>query len=364
MSTGMSSSSTSASPFIQNAWYVAGWDREFTTAPRARTLLNQPVVLYRTPDGKPVALEDRCCHRHYPLSMGKTIGDTIQCGYHGLRFDPAGTCVEIPGQDMIPRSAKVRSYPTVEKYGWVWIWMGDPARADLSLIPNWWWCEHKDWAFIKPDLLYINCNYELVTDNLLDVTHLAYVHLTSIGTSAITEFPINTSRDGDKVRMTRWVVDRPAPPMYQKFGQYPGNADRCQMVEFQPPAFCVNFAQVADTGTGAPEGKPGTRRIEIMALSAPTPETETSTHYFFGFVRNFGVGDAELHKMIETNFTNVFREDVAVLNAQQQRMTQMPNAPEIDIKVDGPPKLARLVVSRLKAAETAEAIKPMVSAAE
>jgi phenylpropionate dioxygenase-like ring-hydroxylating dioxygenase large terminal subunit len=265
---------------------------------------------------------------------------------------------------MIPRSAKVRSYPTVEKYGWVWIWMGDPARANLSLIPNWWWCEHKDWAFIKPDLLYINCNYELVTDNLLDVTHLAYVHLTSIGTSAITEFPINTSRDGDKVRMTRWVVDRPAPPMYQKFGQYPGNADRCQMVEFQPPAFCVNFAQVADTGTGAPEGKSGTRRIEIMALSAPTPETETSTHYFFGFVRNFGVGDAELHKMIETNFTNVFREDVAVLNAQQQRMTQMPNAPEIDIKVDGPPKLARLVVSRLKAAEAANAEHPMVTAAE
>jgi hypothetical protein len=100
-----------------------------------------------------------------------------------------------------------------------------------------------------------------------------------------------------------------------------------------------------------------------MALSAPTPETETSTHYFFGFVRNFGIHDAELHKMIETNFTNVFKEDVAVLNAQQQRMTQMPNAPEIDIKVDGPPKLARLVVSRLKAAE-AQARLPVQTAAE
>src|SRR5688572_1020434 len=90
-------------PFIQNAWYVAGWDRDFTTTPIARTLLNQPVVLYRSEDGKPVALEDRCCHRSYPLSLGKTIGDTIQCGYHGLRFDPSGKCVEIPGQDMIPR---------------------------------------------------------------------------------------------------------------------------------------------------------------------------------------------------------------------------------------------------------------------
>src|SRR3954451_22359044 len=93
----------SATTFIYNAWYVAGWDREVTTEPRARTLLNQPVVLYRTQDGKPVALEDRCCHRHFPLSLGKCVGDAIQCGYHGLRFDPAGNCIEIPGQSMIPR---------------------------------------------------------------------------------------------------------------------------------------------------------------------------------------------------------------------------------------------------------------------
>jgi phenylpropionate dioxygenase-like ring-hydroxylating dioxygenase large terminal subunit len=350
--------------FVQNAWYVAGWDREVTTTPRSRMFLNQPVVLYRTADGKAVALEDRCCHRHYPLSRGKVVEGTIQCGYHGLRFDSTGACVEIPGQDMIPRSAKVRSYPIVEKFGWVWIWMGDPTKADLSLIPNWWWCEHKDWAMTKPDLLHINCNYELVTDNLLDVTHLAYVHVTSIGTTAITDFPITTSRDGDKVRMTRWVIDRPAPPMYQKFGNFPGNADRGQIVEFQPPAFTVNFAQVADTGTGAPEGKPGSSRIDLMALSAPTPETDTSTHYFFGFVRNFGMTDPKLEEMMAVNFVNVFKEDVDVLNAQQHVMTLMPNAPEIDIKVDGPPKLARLVVSRLIAAENGQAKQPMVTAAE
>jgi phenylpropionate dioxygenase-like ring-hydroxylating dioxygenase large terminal subunit len=354
----------SSGSFVYDAWYVAGWDREITTEPRARTLLNQPVVLYRTPEGKPVALEDRCCHRHFPLSLGKCVGDTIQCGYHGLRFDPAGKCIEIPGQEMIPRNAKVRSYPTVEKYGWVWIWMGDPAKADVSKLPNWWWTEHKEWAFTKPEQLYINCNYELVNDNLLDVTHLAYVHATSIGTGAITEFPINTERDGDKVRMVRWIVDRPAPPMYQKFGNFPGNADRGQIVEFQPPCFTVNFAQVADTGTGAPQGKGGTRRIDLMALSAPTPETETSTHYFFGFVRNFGLTDPKLEEMMAVNFVNVFKEDVAVLNAQQAMMTRMPNAPEIDIKVDGPPKLARLIVSRLKATERGETPKPMVTAAE
>ena len=340
--------------FIQNAWYVAGWDRDFTTTPLARTLLNQPVVLYRTQDGKPVALEDRCCHRHYPLSLGKTIGDTIQCGYHGLRFDPSGKCVEIPGQDMIPRNAKVRSYPLLEKYGWVWIWMGDPALADPAKLPNWWWTEHKDWAFVKPDPLYINCNYELVNDNLLDVTHLAYVHVTSIGTGAITEFPINTERDGDKVRMVRWVIDRPAPPMYQTFGKFPGNADRGQIVEYVPPCHTVNFAQVADTGSGAPEGKGGTRRIDIMALSAPTPETDKTTHYFFGFVRNFKLDDPATEALFADSMVRVFNEDIPVLEAQQRMLELRPDAPKIDIAVDAAPLAARRMLERLIAREGAQ----------
>ncbi|MDB5570100.1 MAG: hypothetical protein JWN93_1283 [Hyphomicrobiales bacterium] len=337
--------------FVNNAWYVAAWDREVTREPMARTYLNQPVTLFRREDGTPVALEDRCCHRHYPLSQSKVEGNNIRCGYHGLLFDAAGVCIEIPGQDRIPHDARVRSYPTVEKYGWVWIWMGDPALADVAKLPNWWWCEHKDWAFTKPDMLYIPCNYQLVTDNLLDVTHLAYVHATSIGTAAITEFPIAVDRSDEHVRMTRWVIDRPAPPMYQTFGQFPGTADRGQIVEFRPPAFTVNFAQVADHGTGAPEGQQGTRRIDLMALSAPTPETETTTHYFFGFVRNFGLEDPKLEQMMAVNFVNVFKEDVGVLTAQQMRMDSMPDAPQIDIRVDIPPNAARRIVNQLRAAE-------------
>ncbi|HWL06285.1 MAG TPA: aromatic ring-hydroxylating dioxygenase subunit alpha [Xanthobacteraceae bacterium] len=349
--------------FVTNAWYVAGWAREITREPRARMFLNQPVVLYRKEDGTPVALEDRCCHRHYPLSASPVEGDHIRCGYHGLLFDGTGACIEIPGQDRIPHDARVKSYPTIEKYGWVWIWMGEPALADESLLPDWWWCDHKDWAFTQPDLLYINCNYQLVTDNLLDVTHLAYVHATSIGTAAITEFPIKVDREENRVRMTRWVIDRPAPPMYQTFGKFPGNADRGQIVEFKPPVFTVNFAQVADTGTGAPEGKSGTRRIDLMALSAPTPETDKSTHYFFGFVRNFGLGDAKLDEAMGVNFVNVFKEDVAVLNLQQANMDRMPNAPEVDIRVDVPPNAARRILKRLMEEEAAR-MSPTAQAAE
>ena len=178
--------------FLRNSWYVAAWDREVSRRLLARTLLNEPIVLYRKENGSAVALEDRCCHRQLPLSMGKVEGDALRCGYHGLLFNNSGTCIEIPGQASVPPQARVRTYPLEEKFGWVWIWMGDPARADPALIPNWWWAGHPQWAFSRPDMIHVKCNYQLVSDNVLDVTHLAYVHASSIGASSITEFPATT----------------------------------------------------------------------------------------------------------------------------------------------------------------------------
>jgi phenylpropionate dioxygenase-like ring-hydroxylating dioxygenase large terminal subunit len=158
--------------FLRNSWYVAAWDREIGRPPLARMILGEPIVFYRQEDGRPVALEDCCCHRHLPLSLGRLEGDTLRCGYHGLRFDAGGRCVEIPGQAQIPPDAAIRSYPLVERLNWVWIWMGDPKRADPELIPNWWWADHPDWACAKPDMLPVACNCQLINDNLLDVTHL------------------------------------------------------------------------------------------------------------------------------------------------------------------------------------------------
>jgi phenylpropionate dioxygenase-like ring-hydroxylating dioxygenase large terminal subunit len=252
-------------------------------------------VLYRREDGMPVALEDRCCHRQLPLSMGRLEGDDLRCGYHGLKFDASGKCIEIPGQTSIPPQARVRAYPLIEKYSWVWIWMGGPASADPALIPNWWWTEHPEWAFTRPDMVHLRCNYQLISDNVLDVTHLAYVHASSIGASSISEFPATVERDGRLVRLTRWIVDRPPPPLYKKAGGFPGNADRWQIVEHVPPCFTVNFAGCKDEK----------RKIDLMALSAPTPETERSTHYFFGFVRNFGLGDAETDEVFSVDMVRV-----------------------------------------------------------
>ncbi len=353
--------------FLKNAWYVAGWDRQIGTTPFARTILNEPVVLFRREDGTPVALEDRCCHRQYPLSKGVVSGGNIRCGYHGLLFDGSGACVEIPGQDRIPPSARVRSFPVVEKYNWIWIWMGEPAKADVSLIPDWWWCDHPEWAFVRPDPLYTRANVELFNDNLLDVTHLAYVHTTSIGTGAITEFPVITEQDKGMVRMRRLIENRPPPPLYKAAGKFTGNVDRGQIAEHVSPCYTVNYAGVTAVGSKVPQGQRGRslneitrggskgdgsdRKIDLMALSAPSPETDTTTMYYFGFVRNFGLTDPEIDRFLSVDFVNVFREDVDVLEAQQRNITRNPNAPHMDIKVDAAPLAARRMLSQLIDAE-------------
>ena len=330
--------------FLREAWYVAARSAEVTRRPLARTLLGEPVVLYRREDATAVALEDRCCHRHLPLSMGRLEGDRLRCGYHGLLFASDGRCVEIPGQESVPPQARVRAYPVIERFKWLWLWMGAPERADAALIPNWGWADHRESAFTQPEPIYVRCNYQLIADNVLDVTHLAYVHSSSIGAASITEFPATVEREERRVRLTRWIYDRPPPPLYQKAGRFPGNVDRWQIVEHVPPCYSVNFAGCKD----------GERRIELMALSAPTPESERTTHYFFGFVRNFGLDDPTMEQLFSGDMVRVFNEDIPVLEAQQRMREMKPEAPALDIKVDAAPLAARRMLAAMLAHEAAK----------
>jgi vanillate monooxygenase len=338
------------SAFLRNCWYVAARDHEIGRTPFARRILDEPVMLYRRADGAPVALEDRCCHRNLPLSEGRIEGDDVRCGYHGLRFDAAGACIEVPGQRAVPPGARVRSYPLVERWGWVWIWMGDPARADEARLPDWWWADHPEWKRSQHHLLEVACDYRLINDNVLDVTHLAFVHIGSIGTKAILEFPGHTERGETGVRLERWILDRPAPPLYQAAGEFPGNVDRGQVVEFVPPCFTVNHAVCVNAGADRATGGNGPR-IHLMALSAPTPATADTTHYFFAFVRGFGLDDPALDKVFDDDMVRVFREDVGVLEAQQRMNALRPDAPTIDINVDAAPIAARNLLAAAIAAE-------------
>jgi phenylpropionate dioxygenase-like ring-hydroxylating dioxygenase large terminal subunit len=187
----------------------------------------------------------------------------------------------------------------------------------------------------------VRCNYQLISDNVLDVTHLAYVHATSIGASSITEFPATVEKEKHLVRLTRWIRDRPPPPLYREAGGFEGNVDRWQIVEHVPPCFSVNFAGCED----------GAKRIDLMALSAPTPETERSSHYFFGFVRNFKLDDPAVDRVFEVELVNVFKEDIPVLEAQQRMLDLVPGAPQIDIAVDAAPLAARRMLAALLAKE-------------
>ena len=344
--------------FLQNAWYVAAWETEIGDAPFARTILNEPVVLYRTGDDDIVALEDRCCHRALPLSMGQVVNKHLQCGYHGLEFDGTGACVKIPGQSKIPPGAQVRSYPVIQRWGWVWIWPGDPAKADESLLPKWSWLDDPAWKTTpgrggKP--MPVEANYMLISDNLFDITHLTYVHASSIGNESIVEFPVTTERFERGVKMTRLVPDRPPAPFYKKAGGFKGNVDRWLITTSELPGYIVNDAGSVQIGAGITPGEVEEAvGVEMKVMNLPTPETETSTHYFYAHARHFKVDDPEWDEIYRTQFTAVFEEDQVILNAQQASMSRNPDAAVIDVNVDAPNNQIRKLLDDLIAAEQAE----------
>ena len=181
--------------FLKNAWYVAAWADEVSHDLKQITVLNQKICIFKSQSGDFVALEDACPHRKLPLSQGRIKGDTVECGYHGLTFDCSGKCVWAPGQGNIPSNAKVHSYPLYEKYGLIWIWMGNTALADHQDIFE---IEHYDnpsWGINRGDAMELECNYLLMCDNLLDPTHVAWVHAGSFGQAATKECTITCKKN-------------------------------------------------------------------------------------------------------------------------------------------------------------------------
>ena len=339
--------------FLYNHWYVAAWSTEISRTPLARTLLNEPVALYRTEAGAVVAMEDRCPHRRVPLSGGKVIGDRLQCPYHGLQFDTEGACVRIPGQDMIPPTACVKTYPVVERYRWAWIWMGDPAKADPELIPDFHWMTDENWG-AKGDLFHVHANWQLIVDNLLDLTHLAFVHESTIGNAAVAEHAaVKVTRKPNNVLVSRWVIDMPAPPTYVKAGGFTDNVDRWQFIDFTPPAFLRLHVGATPTGTGAPEGNM-TGGIHMRNLNCITPETENTTHYFWAQAHDFEPGNAAVTDMVFEQVKTAFLEDVDIFEKQQRSIEAHPEAPQIDINADSGGIQARRILERLHAAEVTE----------
>ncbi len=339
--------------FLKDCWYVAAWSSEIGREPFARRLLDEPVVLYRTADGKPTALADRCCHRALPLSMGTVSGDRLRCGYHGLEFAPDGRCVAVPGQSRIPPGAAVRSYPLLERAGWVWIWMGDPAGADETLLPDWWWMDHPGWKTVPGNgahPLHTRCNYQMIIENLLDLSHLTFVHADTIGNDEITRFPAHTERLADGVRMTRLMPAVEPAAFYKAAGDFAGAVDRWQVVDARLPVYVDVDVGCAEAGSGVLEGDRG-RGIAFHVPNCPTPETATTTHHFYAHSRLFQIDSAAMDEIYRTDFTRVFLQDLTIMEAQQRRGDEMPDAPVVDLNVDAPALRMRALLKEKIAAQ-------------
>lgn len=349
--------------FLQNFWYVAAWDWEVRRQElMRRTICDLPIVLWRQEDGTPGALEDRCCHRHMPLSKGNLKGSNIECSYHGLTYDATGSCVHIPSQVAVPPNARVRSFPVVERNHWIWIWMGDPALADPDLIEDFHWMDDPAWR-AKGERLDVKGSYLLMVDNLLDLTHLQFVHPTTLGTSAISGAPINTEVDGNRVRVTRWILDSPPPPFFQKAGGFGADEaiDRWQIIDFTPPGFVRLDVGGARAGTGAPQGD-RSQGFSMRNLNALTPETANTTHYFWAQAHDFRIDDPTITELLFRQVHTAFLEDLAVIQAQQSNRDAFGEAlpSSLDFNQDSGSLQARRVIETLLAGEGE---KPAVRAA-
>jgi phenylpropionate dioxygenase-like ring-hydroxylating dioxygenase large terminal subunit len=358
--------------FIENAWYVAAWDHEIgPDALFARTLLGKPLVFYRREDGGVVAMDDRCCHRAAPLSIGRKEGDCVRCLYHGLKFDPQGVCVEMPGQERIPPMARVRTYPVVERDRFVWVWMGAPEQADPSTILSFFWHASPEWA-MKPGYIHYQAHVQLVVDNLLDFAHLSYVHPTTLGTARNAQVKAQVEAIDGGLRITRWALDDEMPPNHKRVARFEGRVDRWQIYEWHPPAFMRMDAGSAPVGTGAPEGRIAEVAMKFRHTSVQTPETARTAHYFFCQARNFELDNAAMTEAIFQDVSTAFAEDRTMIEAQQKILDATPGFRPVATVHDQALNMARHLVRKRLEAEVRMAATPaapgvvpiMVAAAE
>ncbi len=338
-------------PFILDAWYVAGWPHEIADGQLlARTLCGQPLVLFRAADGRAAALEDRCCHRQLPLSRGRLEQGTLRCGYHGLRFDAAGACIECPMQDFIPAAAHVRSVPVVERHGWIWVWPGDPVLADAARVPAMFARNaHPDWTSVG-GTTYVRGHYELISDNLLDLTHETYLHGDSLGNEVVVRHPISVEEDATGVTVKRFMPAHDPAPFWKamlrrKLGADVA-ADRWQEVRFEPPANLVLDVGVAPAGDGADPARRGAG-VEGCNLNAITPESEHGSWYFWAFSRRFHRDDAALSAQLVETVARIFEQDREAIEAVHATLQANPQGPVLHLATDRGQLAARRRVRQL-----------------
>jgi vanillate monooxygenase len=299
--------------------------------------------LYRKTDGQVAALNSYCSHRRAPLSKGRRVGDLIECPYHGLRFASDGRCVLIPSQSDIPDRANIRSYAVLERYGLVWVWVGEES-ANPDKLPHLPWRESSEW---DPDILYhyhVKAAHILTTDNLLDLGHVAFIHSNTVGfePSALKEDPLKTEIDGDRVRNTRIIPDTIPGPNVANWGRFKGKIERTSISTWYPPCYTSILFRSSDE----------TASIDLHIDHFITPETDRTHNYFVVVSRNFGHGDPEVRAMIYADADRVHHEDIAIIEAQQEMIDAVPGYQDMPIRQDRGLVHAHRIMKRLHAQQT------------
>ena len=333
--------------FLKNCWYVAGWSDNYKNELKAQKILGEDIVFYRQRNGQAVALEDACPHRKLPLSLGQLNEDKVICGYHGLTFDGSGSCVAAPTQQKnIPKRAVVKSFPVIDRYRLLWIWMGDPDKANPNDIFNIENFDNPDWGYTDGGMLPIECNYLWVVDNLLDPSHVAWVHVTSFAGGGTDDQPLDLEKTDDGVIVSRWIYDQPPSPYYKDLLKFEGNCDRKQHYEMCIPGIALNKSVYTPPGTGGPD-KPEVEKTYVnISYNFMTPVDEHNTLYIWFQHRNTDPGDKSISEKMNAGARMAFLEDKTILEAVQKGMAEM-ETPNIDLGLDAGAKLFRLKLQRL-----------------
>ena len=342
--------------YPRNMWWVAARVDEVTSTPLARWLLEMPVVLYRTEDGTPVALDDRCPHRWAPLSEGRVEGNEIKCPYHGMRFGIDGVCTMVPTQTKVPPGASVASYPLRESGAFVWIWMGDPAEVDNHEPPvDLAYTTDPDWSVVS-GYYDVACNWVLIRENVLDLTHIPHLHESTFKQNDW-EAPPKASIDGDVITYQKSFDPAPLSPLFCHAMGFSETKPVARTQVGTMPSLAVSFSdwQVTD-----PDPEPGARsEFLVRGSHIVTPGLRGRTHYFWTAAFDIADVPEEASETSRRNVTEAFDEDKHLLERLQAQLEQDPrgaNAPEIGLAADGAGLRVRQVLQRRLEAEGRELV--------
>jgi vanillate O-demethylase monooxygenase subunit len=322
--------------FLKNDWYMAGWSTEVTDRPLGRMIAGEAIVLFRDAAGRISALRDQCCHRGVALSPGKVVEKGIQCPYHGLVFNGAGVCVHIPSQDNIPAKARVRSFAVEERDAIIWLWLGESEAADPAKIVAYPYHGDPLWPY-KVGYVHANCGYEMLIDNIMDLTHVGYVHSKTIGGGDLADHAtatMKTERTERGVKFARWLHDSVPPPTYAKAVDYPGRIDRWQEEELIVPGAIIQFSGGVDVSQRAFDGGSREGGFAMRVFHGIVPETENSCHYFFSVSNGFRQNEPAVTELIFNQVAVTLDEDVVICESQQARTLQYPDTRFVDLRSD------------------------------